>query len=80
MKQRYNVHELKTHFSKVLDLIISGRTIVVCKAGKPVAKLSPFAEAEQPIRKPGSARGLITMKGNIEAPLNDAELSELGIG
>ncbi len=37
-----NVHEPKTHFSKLLDRAHAGEEIIVAKAGKPFAKLVPL--------------------------------------
>ena len=35
----YNIHEAKTHLSKLIERVSSGEEIVIGKAGKPVAKL-----------------------------------------
>lgn len=43
--RQFNIHEAKTHFSRLVDDVGNGETIVVAKAGKPVAKLVPFDEA-----------------------------------
>jgi prevent-host-death family protein len=40
-----NVHEAKTHFSKLLARVERGERITVARAGKPIAKLVP---ADQP--------------------------------
>ena len=37
-----NVHEAKTHFSQLLDRAAHGETIMIAKAGKPVARLVPL--------------------------------------
>ena len=37
-----NVHQAKTHFSKLLDRAHAGEEIVLSKAGKPYAKLVPY--------------------------------------
>ena len=46
-----NVHEAKTHFSKLLDRAHAGEEIIVAKAGKPFTKLVPL-DRPQP-RVPG---------------------------
>lgn len=48
-----NVHDAKTHFSKLLDRAHGGEEIVLAKAGKPYAKLVPFSDPDKPKRKPG---------------------------
>jgi len=47
MKMTVNVHEAKTHFSKLLARVEKGERITVARGGKPVAKLVP-AEATRP--------------------------------
>ncbi|WP_066700411.1 type II toxin-antitoxin system Phd/YefM family antitoxin [Sphingobium amiense] len=53
-----NVHEAKTHFSKLLDRAHAGEEIILAKAGKPYAKLVPIA-TERPERRPGRFEGQI---------------------
>lgn len=36
-----NVHEAKTHFSRLLARVAAGEEIIIAKAGKPIAKLVP---------------------------------------
>ena len=63
-----NVHEAKTGFSKLLKRVQLGEEIVIAKAGKPVARLVPLAEGAA-VRKPGSAKGLISLSADFDAPL-----------
>lgn len=37
-----NTHEAKTHFSRLLERVAKGETIVIAKAGKPMARLMPL--------------------------------------
>lgn len=68
MSRIVNVHEAKTHFSKLLVRLSHGEEIVIGKAGRPVARLVPFSDRTAR-RESGSARGLFTVKGNFDAPL-----------
>lgn len=61
MANTVNVHEAKTHFSKLLARVSSGEEIVIAKAGKPVARLSPIAPAPLKRRVPGIDKGKIWM-------------------
>ena len=55
-----NVHEAKTHFSKLLDRAHAGEEIVLAKAGKPYAKLVPIdPQPAKPARRPGQFKHLI---------------------
>ncbi len=51
-----NIHEAKTHLSRLLERVRTGEEIVICKAGKPIAKLSAIVP---PKRQPGALRHLI---------------------
>jgi prevent-host-death family protein len=63
-----NVHEAKTRFSKLLKRVQLGEEIIIAKAGKPVARLVPFAQPPS-ARKPGTAKGLVTIGANFDAAL-----------
>ena len=63
----FNVHEAKTHFSKLLHRVALGEEIVICKGGIPVAKLVPA----NPKRQLGIDRGKIWMANDFDGPLPD---------
>lgn len=54
-----NVHEAKTHFSRLLERVHAGEEIIIAKAGKPYAKLVPL-EPKMSERTPGIAEGAVT--------------------
>ncbi len=56
--QIINVHEAKTHFSKILLRAHSGEEIIIAKAGKPYAKLVPLSPVSK--RNPGIVKGAVT--------------------
>ena len=66
-----NVHEAKTHLSRLLEQVHAGQEIVIAKAGKPYARLVPL-EAQPPVRQPGRLQGRLT--DAFFEPLPDAEL------
>ena len=53
-----NVHEAKTHLSRLLTRVKAGEEIIIAKAGRPYAKLVPIPQTEK--RRPGIARGAVT--------------------
>lgn len=53
-----NVHDAKTHFSKLLDRAHAGEEIILAKAGKPYARLVPL-EKPKAQRKPGGLKAKI---------------------
>ena len=62
-----NIHEAKTHFSRLIDRVAAGEEIIIGKAGKPVARLLPYKQAAPPVRKPGSMKGKIKIKAGFDA-------------
>lgn len=73
-----NVHEAKTHLSRLLERVSTGEEIVIAKAGKPVARLVPYRETRAR-RVPGSMRGLIHVPDDFDDPL-PPEILELFYG
>ena len=61
-----NVHEAKTHFSRLLEQVHAGQEIILSKAGKPYARMLPL-EAETPTRMPGRLAGLALDEGFFDA-------------
>jgi len=67
-----NVHEAKTHLSRLLEQAHAGQEIIVAKAGKPYARLMPLAQP-QPKRQPGRLIGRVG--DGFFDPLDDDELN-----
>lgn len=65
-----NVHEAKTHLSKLLMRVEAGEEIIISKAGKPIARLVPWRQNVKQ-RTPGLDRGLLTVPDDFDAPLPD---------
>lgn len=63
-----NVHDAKTHFSRILSRVESGEEIVIAKTGKPVARIVPLSEKAVK-RTPGSAKGRVVIKKGFYEPL-----------
>lgn len=71
MSKMINVHEAKTHLSRLLDQAHAGKEIILSKAGKPYARLMPLAAPEGG-RRPGRLAG--TLDDAFFEALPDAEL------
>lgn len=65
-----NVHDAKTHFSRLLERAHAGEEIVLAKAGKPYARLMPLSPTA-PQRLPGR------LKNRLGAGVVDALLEPL---
>ncbi|GAA0259709.1 type II toxin-antitoxin system Phd/YefM family antitoxin [Rhodanobacter caeni] len=70
MSDIINVHEAKTHLSRLLDKAHAGEEIVLSKAGKPYARLMPL---ETPKRKLGFIKGQVD--SSFFDALPDSELA-----
>lgn len=63
-----NIHEAKTHLSRLLERVALGEEVIIAKAGKPVAKLVPVARGKKK-RALGSAKGEFVVPDDFNDPL-----------
>jgi prevent-host-death family protein len=61
-----NIHEAKTHFSKLVGRAAAGEEIIIAKAGKPVARLMPLAKTPKPVRKLGAWKGKVWISPDFD--------------
>ncbi len=69
-----NIHDAKTHFSKLVDAVIHGSEIVIAMAGKPVAMLIPITK--KTARRFGVLKGKIKIAKDFDAALPDDFIAE----
>ena len=69
----FNIHEAKTHFSKLLERVLNGEEVVIAKAGKPVARILPVT-ANVSTRTPGIDKDKVIIMPDFDAPLEDFEV------
>lgn len=72
----FNVHDAKTHLSRLIDRACAGEEIILAKAGEPKAKIVPIEPSTKPMRMPGG----LTLTGPLDLaaflePLSDEELA-----
>lgn len=60
-----NLHEAKTNLSKLIESVLNGEDVVICKAGKPVARLIKFQENKEP-RKAGAWKGKVKIAKDFD--------------
>lgn len=74
MANSVNIHEAKTHLSRLIDEVAAGAEIIIAKAGKPMARLSPITT---PVRKKhlGLLKGKIKVADDFNAPLDNKALA-----
>ena len=60
-----NIHEAKTHLSRLVERAANGEEIIIGKAGRPMARLVPYREERTP-RKPGLWRGQVRVAEDFD--------------
>jgi len=75
-QKTFNVHDAKTHLSRLIDRAHAGEEIILAKAGEPMAKIVPIEPPAKRERTPGG----LTVSGPIdwaafEEPLPEEELA-----
>jgi prevent-host-death family protein len=68
MEKRVNIHEAKTHLSRLVERVESGEEITLARAGRPVARLVPYRTRQEP-RRPGLWKGRVRIDPSFDEPL-----------
>jgi prevent-host-death family protein len=72
-----NIHQAKTHLSRLVEEAANGEVFVIAKAGKPMVKVVPLAAGEQVVpRRLGFMAGEFTVPDNFDT-LGSAEIEAL---
>lgn len=72
--QTVNIHEAKTHLSRLLEQVAGGEEIIIAKAGKAIARLVPLDAAPKK-RRLGLLKGKLKVPEDFDAPLTDDDLA-----
>ncbi|QTX05958.1 type II toxin-antitoxin system Phd/YefM family antitoxin [Agromyces archimandritae] len=75
-----NIHEAKTTFSKLVEAARDGETIVIAKAGAPVAKLTRLGAPEHAVSRLGFLSGQATIPDDFDAWAADEIAAGFGMG
>lgn len=65
MVHEVNVHEAKTHLSRLLQEVEEGGEVVIGRAGRPIARLVPYRSSSAP-RVPGAWRGQVVIAEDFD--------------
>jgi prevent-host-death family protein len=68
---KLNLHQIKAEFSKYIELVESGETVIVCKRNVPVAEIRPIAKKEKKQPKLGWAEGAAKMPADFNQMSED---------
>jgi len=74
--KQVNMHEAKTHLSRLVEEVEGGREIVISRAGKPAVKLVPIARPQPGKRVLGTLRGKIALPSDEEWAAIDREIEQ----
>jgi prevent-host-death family protein len=72
-----NMHEAKTHLSRLVARAAGGEEIIIGKAGVPLARLVPYRPEAAPVRRFGYWKGRVTLAADWDAPETNAEIETL---
>jgi prevent-host-death family protein len=70
-----NIHEAKTHLSRIVDEVAAGSEVIIAKSGKPMARLIPLAGTRR-AKKLGLLKGKIKVPDDFNAPMTPDELAD----
>jgi prevent-host-death family protein len=65
-----NIHEAKTHLSRIVDEVAAGSEVIIAKAGKPMARLTPLAGLPR-AKRLGLLKGKVRVPDDFNAPLSE---------
>ena len=71
-----NIYEAKTQLSQLVDAAHRGETIIIAKAGTPMAKLVPLGHGPKRKIQYGLMKGAIEIADDFDAPLPDDLLAQ----
>ena len=73
-RKTINVHEARTHLSKLLARVEAGEELIIARAGQPVARLIPFARPGKRTLGLDAGRGFIAP--DFDGPLPEDVLAD----
>ena len=75
-----NMHEAKTHLSRLVDRAAKGEPFVIAKAGKPLVKVVPLdASTDRKTRRIGFMKGAFKVTDDFDTMMAD-EIEEMFYG
>lgn len=74
MSRSVNIHEAKTHLSRLVDEVAQGAEIIIARAGRPVARLVPLQPSPEP-KVLGLLEGKFDVPDDFDAPLPEDVLT-----
>ena len=70
----FNMHDAKTHLSRIIERVESGEEVIIDRAGTPVAKIIPLVRRANRTSV-GSLAGQLDLSGDWDSPQTNAEVA-----
>ncbi|HEU4592461.1 MAG TPA: type II toxin-antitoxin system Phd/YefM family antitoxin [Steroidobacteraceae bacterium] len=64
---KINIHQAKTHLSRLIEDVASGNEVLIAKGGRPMARLVPLGRDDTP-RRPGLLKGKLRISDQFDLP------------
>lgn len=68
---KINIHQAKTHLSRLVEDVASGNEVLIAKGGRPMAKLVPLRRDDMP-RRPGTLKGKVRIADDFDRSLESS--------
>jgi prevent-host-death family protein len=62
---KINIHQAKTHLSRLIEDVASGNEVLIAKGGRPMARLVPLGRDDTP-RRPGLLKGKLKISEDFD--------------
>ena len=73
--KKLNLHEVKAQFSKYIELVEAGETVIICKRNVPVAEIRPIARKQKKTPELGWAEGTFAVPDDFKG-ISQEELAQ----
>ena len=75
--RQVNLHEAKTHLSRLVAEAVAGESFVICKAGKPLVQVTRLAGADDPANPPLRRLGLLAGQCSVPDDFDQIAVGEI---
>lgn len=72
----YNIHEAKTHLSRLIEMAAKGEAFVIAKAGKPLVRVVPIEPRERDLGRIGFMADEISVPDDFDR-MGEHEIEEI---
>jgi prevent-host-death family protein len=74
MDKPVNIHEAKTHLSRLVERVVAGEEVILARAGRPVARLVPYRPRRE-ARRLGQWNGRLWLAPDWDSPAVNEDIA-----